>query len=214
MALLHRATTPDWSRQPKAQWNYWQRLADRTHGIVTPGNALSVIGFVIVLYGLYLLIIDELLAAVLAISLGRLVDVADGAVADYTGTKSPLGALIDTVVDKLILGLSCLVLWAYNLVPQLILVLLLAHVTYNASMTGLAKFRHVNLYPSATGKAGTLFEWLAITSFLLHHAAENSQQMHLADIMLGIAVACSIGFIALAGYSSLRYSQQLSRKAK
>ena len=192
---LHRTEVPDWSKLPPTQHNWWQRLAARTHGIITPGNAVSLFGASLVIYGLYLLSNESLAAGATALGAGRLADVADGWVAERTKTRSPLGEAVDASVDKVLIGVAVLMLLYLQLLPPLVGIILILHGAYNSLLVIPAERVGVKLHPSQTGKLATFFAWSSVVLWVI--------DQHLS------ALICFGLFIILAALSSLNYTKQV-----
>src|SRR6266446_5236311 len=98
---MHQAgESPDWTKVPPRNRNFWQQIAADTQGVGTPGNALSVLGFSLVVAGLLVVASRSLWEGTFLVGLGRIADLVDGVIAQRTGTKSPLGRLLDAGLDK------------------------------------------------------------------------------------------------------------------
>ena len=165
---LHRAARkPDWLKRPAKDYSGWQQLAKRSHGYITPANIISVVGFGLVLYGLWLILQQHILPGIVAVGVGRLCDIADGYVAEKTGTKSPIGESLDAGLDKLATLLGLLALGIAHIAPWWVLGLLaLPHLVITA-MSAVAIKRHKRLHPSRSGKLSMAFGWLGLGSLLL-----------------------------------------------
>ena len=108
---LHRTSgKPDWEEIKLGKRTLFQRLAAVTHGVITPANAITLIGFVVLLYGLGAILERDYLLGLTLIVMGRLLDIADGLAAEATHTKSPLGELFDATIDKVGTVLTVVVL--------------------------------------------------------------------------------------------------------
>ena len=98
---LHRSEdTPEWELVPPEERNYWQRLAAKTHGIVTPGNIATAAGVCLVVAGEECTKRGKRKTGLTLIATGFAMDFVDGQLADRTETKSRLGAKADIVSDK------------------------------------------------------------------------------------------------------------------
>lgn len=193
---LHRAESQaEWQNLAATNRNSWQKLAAKTSGIVTPGNALTLIGLGLSLLGLVALLNENYWVGLAGLAIGRLFDIADGLAANYTGTKSPLGEILDAVADKLITGLALIALGVSGVVGWLMLAgLALPHaIIAVASMLAYVKGRR--LHPSRLGKLSMALAWVAIIGFVLAKAAPDlglisaaSVGIALASILLGLAV--------------------------
>jgi len=192
---------PDWKTNSKTV-GFWQRLALRTNGTVTPGNFLSVAGLVLVVWGAWLLGLDEHWAlGIVLVVCGRFFDVLDGYAAEMTHTKSRLGGAVDVICDKL--AMIAIVLaaiyghlaWSWFLVA---LVLCNGYLMYFGVRWG----RVYHIYPSGYAKAATFTSWLAILLSVLH-AKE-------AGVWYAIGEIVTIGaWTALSALGLRAYHRQL-----
>jgi phosphatidylglycerophosphate synthase len=207
---LHQADRADWEKQKPETWNIWQRLAASTQGVVTLANIVSLAGGFVVIYGVYKLATNSLVTGTIAVLIGRTADILDGYVAHITQTKSPLGEAVDAAVDKILLGVTGIVLIGYGLVPLAVGILLLAHVIYNAILTALTTHRKFRLHPILPGKLATASEWIFIGLFIFEHYARLNQHRLAANILLILAIMVVIPYIGFMVYSSYIYTRQLS----
>jgi phosphatidylglycerophosphate synthase len=205
---LHRAEIADWSKQSPNYHNMWQRMAAKTHGIVAPGNLVSLVGALAVSCGLYLVAQHSLTSGIIAIFAGRCADILDGIVADYTKTKSPLGEAIDAAADKIVVGLALLVLAVDNLLPLAIIVLIAVHGIYNSVLAIVSKLLTVDLHPSAIGKMAAVCSWLTILLYLLERLLEQYGDP-LASPVLWTARLSFVLFLGLAIVSSSAYTRTI-----
>lgn len=212
---MHRADKiADWQKTPRDQLNDWQRVARQTHGILTPGNVLSAFGLALVLWGLAMLADGHAAAGLIVIGFGRLADVLDGMAADRTGTKSPLGELLDTTFDKIGVLVTVLVFVAYNVTPWWLVVLILLQHLGIVIASLLARLRHVSLHPSRVGKLSMAGVWVALGLFgiahlLTMHGWRLAEWITLAGGYVVAAASLGLGTAAAAAY----YRQVSTRKA-
>src|SRR5260370_35293942 len=88
---MHQAgDTPDWTQIPPKARNFWQQIAADTQGFGTPGNALSVLGFTLVVAGLWVVVARSLWEGTFLVGIGRLADLGGGVIAQHTVTQSPV----------------------------------------------------------------------------------------------------------------------------
>jgi phosphatidylglycerophosphate synthase len=205
---LHRAAGNDWDRIPPSQQNVWQRMAVRTGGFCTPGNAITILGGLVVASGLVLLAAKQntWLAVALLLS-GRLMDLLDGWLADRTGTKSPVGEAFDATVDKLELLSALLVIWLGSMIPDVVFAVLLLHAAYNSILSLIAYFQRLELHPARSGKLAAALEWLAIGLFVADAGRKLSGNWHV--FVAGAAWTLFVIIIGLALVSSAGYNRQL-----
>jgi phosphatidylglycerophosphate synthase len=193
---LHRITgSSDWEDTPQADRTSLQRLAASTNGIITVGNAITAVGFVLVCWGLIVLAEKHYSQGLLLIVIGRLGDVLDGYVADITKTKSRLGEILDASIDKVVTGLTLITLVVAEIIPWWIaLALLLPHVIITCfGAYGLR--RNIRLHPSQAGKLSMAVGWLTYAAFLLVKIVPAHMQasVHtLAYVLAGISAAAGL----------------------
>ena len=198
---LHRTTgRPDWANITPANRNAWQRLAMVSRGWLTPGNVFTLSGLFIVIIGLYWLMSAYYWLALYALIVGRCFDLLDGWAAEVTGTKSPLGEILDAVSDKigtlLTLGAACLI----PVAPWwLLLGLALPHLII-AAISYAANRRGRRLHPSRLGKISMAAAWIGLLGLI----ALQATSMPSITIGLTVYILCGLsigmGLAAASGY--------------
>jgi phosphatidylglycerophosphate synthase len=199
---MHRAKkVPDWSAVAEAERNGWQRLAARTGGVVTPANAVTLIGAVVTLWGVGELLARAVWPAVILLVVGRLLDVADGWVAEHTGTKSGLGEILDAVTDKVVTVLTVVGMFLAQVAPAWLMgALVLPHIIITV-ITFIDRARGVELHPSRLGKTTMLLAWIAIPLMILVRAAHLASGNPFAILVtLFVLVSAAFGFITANSY--------------
>lgn len=207
---MHTSIKPDWQDIPAGKRNRWQRYAAATKGVVAPANFLSLLGAMLVVYGLFLLLDTQtILYGVVLILIGRLADIADGYVADKTSTKSPFGEATDAAIDKILLGLALIFFLIGQVIPAIVTFILLAHAILNTLVGFAGYFRRLSVHPSRYGKYATAAEWVSLSLFVLVNAAAAGSNMY--KYLNGFAWLSLGVFIILAIPSSLSYIKQYIR---
>lgn len=174
---LHRSRQkPDWELIAATERNWWQRIAAATGGIVTPANWMTILGVILVGYGIFLLP-SQLFYGVAFIVIGRLFDLLDGIVADATGTKGPLGELIDATADKIVLFGTGIAIGTFGLVSWFIIIPLFLQNIANIFIGYSAKKHHVVLHPSTIGKVATALQWLGIIGLIATYEIPIAQPL-------------------------------------
>jgi phosphatidylglycerophosphate synthase len=202
---LHRATRSDWSEVAPQQRTVLQRWAAGSRGIITPGNLISLIGAALVVRGLYEIRHAQLIGGVAILLVGRMADVLDGLVADYTKTKSPLGEAVDASVDKILILLTLYVLLDRHLLPIAVVIVMAVHAAYSIGVSSVGRHFKIVLHPSRAGKLGATLEWLCVGLYLLGDILK--QQQHSTTLALGAAVISFGLFVIAAVWSSLNYTR-------
>jgi phosphatidylglycerophosphate synthase len=199
---LHRIEgKPEWAAVAQQRRDYWQRVAARTGGVVTPGNFFTVSGFALAAVGLWAIADGQYWAGLALLLVGRFFDIVDGAVADWTGTKSPLGELLDAGFDKLITIAALIVLFAAHLAPWFVVLgLVLPHLII-AFLAGIAASRGKRLHPSLLGKLSMALVWGGLSGLVLLHALDIVETtVAVAAVYTFIVASIILGLGALAGY--------------
>lgn len=205
---LHRAERSDWGKIAPNKRSRWQHIAAKSNGVLTPGNFMSVLGGLLVSYGLYLIVNGDLVWGTLAIFFGRLGDVMDGYLADITGTKSPTGEALDAALDKTIMVFALIILTTQTLLPLGVVIVMAAHAILNSLVGVWGRIKKRKVHPSAEGKLGVGLEWLSVGLFLTA-AAASGHLAWLEMICLLAAWAAFAGFVVLGVRSSLDYTEQI-----
>jgi phosphatidylglycerophosphate synthase len=200
----------DWERVKPEKWNYWQKIAARTSGIVTPANLLSLLGAVLVIIGFLKFGDGVTTPGLLFILFGRLADIFDGYVAHHTGTKSPLGEIIDTTLDKTTVFFGLIVIIALHLLPALFVAVIIAQSLLNAIASLIGRYRKVAIHPSQYGKLATFLAWFTILSYLFHDSLSGVGATHLLNgAVFALSYISFIFFVLLAVHSTASYISQL-----
>lgn len=212
---LHRSSSmPDWASVPESKKNKWQRLAATTNGVVTPPNVITMIGFAVVLFGLCEILLQHFWLGGLSLGFGRLLDIADGLVAEYTSTKSPLGELLDATIDKIGTFLTMIVFFIASIAPRPLLILLLLPQVVISAISLAATHRHIRLHPSRTGKLSMASMWVSLVGYVFVRGLHPSSAHVLSWIVGALAVvSIAIGIYTAAGYARDFKSAVLSNRS-
>jgi cardiolipin synthase (CMP-forming) len=199
---LHRTTgKPDWIVVPPGSHNLWQRLAVRTHGIGTPSNAVTLVGFVLVLIGLQQMLNQHYLLGTVLLVTGRLCDILDGWLAELTGTKSPLGELLDAAIDKIVTILTVVIFIAAHVAPAWVLIALVTpHILIVIIVLGWRNHRAA-FHPSLVGKLSMAGVWLSLVIYALDHA------VHLPAAALTVTQVIVVASSAAGFYAATQYAR-------
>lgn len=201
---LHRTTgKPDWETTDVTQQNLWQRWAAQTNGLVTLGNILTIVGFGVVVVGLVALLQHHYWAGVIGLVTGRLCDIADGWLAELTGTKSPLGELLDAGLDKLGTILTIVVFFVAGVAPWWIVGALLLPHGIISIITIRALGKNIRLHPSRLGKLSMAVAWISLVGLVLVQATNttSTSSLGLAVFLLAF-VSVGMGLTAAVGYAA------------
>ncbi len=204
MKLHIAGPIPDWENIDPRNWSSWQQIASQSWGTITPGNVISVLGLVLVVWGLADIVDGAPLSGLVKIISGRIMDQLDGAVAHKTATKSPVGEAVDASVDKLELAIALPVLIWMGMLPLLVGFAIALQNIANVILAFIAKKRKNEMHPSKHGKVGMAFQWGAMGLYLLSVAALNGNSEsapQLLQIAAHILAVISLGFGVRATYT-------------
>jgi cardiolipin synthase len=156
---------------------------------------------------LVLAIVDKRFGwAVLLFALAGLSDLLDGLIARYGKQKTDLGAMLDPVADKILLGSIFVALtWTSGLfvrIPAWVTVISLSRdvmIVVSVATVNLALGRRV-FYPTTLGKASTacqvIVAWIVI---LLNWLRQPTPAMYYAFILtVGLIIGSSVHYVFLA----------------
>lgn len=208
---LHRASNkPEWEPVPAAKRNRWQKAAARTRGILTPPNVVTVIGAVVALLGLILLLRHSFWLGGSLVMVGRLLDIVDGWLAQRTGTKSPLGEMMDASVDKIVTGLTIIVGFIIPLASWWLLVLILLPQAIVVIIVAIARARRAHFHPTRPGKTSMFLLWVSLVGFVVVKALGYAWPQPLAVLIDLTAISSAIvGFFA-----AWQYARQVAKSAR
>jgi phosphatidylglycerophosphate synthase len=204
---LHRAGKhSDWQNVSEAKRNWWQKQADRTHGLVTPGNIVSAFGALLVAASLVYFLRGSWGWGLILLFAGRLADVADGIVAACTHTKSPIGEAVDAALDKFTLLGALIVFVVTGIVPILAILLIAIFNGANAAFGLLARARKHSIHPSQLGKITAVFQWLAILVYVLAAVLssggfEVAAAIATSSAVVSLLISLILGLFTVAGYA-------------
>ena len=198
---LHRASEkPDWENTDVASRNVFQKIASNTHGVITPANVISILGLALVIFGLLAVLRGDIWIGVGAMAFGRLLDVADGWVAESTGTKSLLGEAVDAVIDKLGTLLTIAVLFILNIAPWWIIAALLIPQSIAPLIAFYKKQKGTTPHPTRSGKLSMATAWAGIIGLFLLYIGWQSIVL-LAAVYIVIGLSLLFGLYALWQYA-------------
>lgn len=201
---LHRVgKQAEWESVAPSKRTRWQRLAAATHSVVTPGNFATLLGVALMVWGFRLIYTHNYAWAFTALLVGRLCDVLDGWLAEVTATKSPLGELLDAIVDKLAVLFTLIVFLTASIAPWWLLAAIILPqiiITVVGSMNYLGRR---DQHASRAGKLSMAAIWLSLPALLL---ARAWPALHGTAIAVGYGAAAAsviLGLTALVDYARL-----------
>ena len=201
---LHRTSAKaDWQKIPASKHNVFQKIALATAGYLTPANLITIIGFGIVLYGLAAILDGQYWTGLVLLASGRLLDVADGIVADKTGTKSPLGEIFDAAADKFETLFTIAVIIAAGITNLWVVVALIIPQAIIPMLIFYKKQKGIGIHPTQAGKLSMALTWAGIVGLLLVKTLGDALIIEVATYVI-IGLSLVLGLYALWQYSTGR----------
>ena len=182
----------------------WQRIAARTHGYLTPGNAITALGVLLSLAGLFLIFQGRIMFGLFILLFGRIADLLDGFVADRTGTKSHVGEALDAGFDKVIAVAAIVVFLVKHTVPWLPLGVVLAQSVIIVGLGAVAQIRKRHVHPSEPGKYAAMSIWISLFLFVLARGV-SAQNVFAADWLQAFGYLWLVLFVLLSIDAVLGY---------
>lgn len=208
---LHRTTgQPDWHSVSKKKRNRFQKVAAATNGLVTPGNLITLIGFGLVLYGLNAILMQNYWLGLVLLTIGRLLDIADGWVADKTGTKSAIGEFMDAVIDKIGTLLTIIVFFAVAVADIWLLTILVLPQVIIPLVILYKRSRNVQTHPTRIGKISMAVAWASLFGVLMVRALEAFWPSPFAIAVYGLMIVSAL----LGSYALFEYTRMKTRQTK
>jgi len=212
MMNLHRADViPEWDKIAADQRNIAQQIAAETNGVITPGNAVSLMGAALVSAGLVDIVKGEMAPGITKLGLGRMADLFDGTAADKTGTKSPLGEALDVIIDKSEMAAALPILIKKGIIPAKFGAAVVAQYGTNFGLTAYAKKQGKEMHTNRSGKLSTGLQWGAIGNYCIAAAVE-SHDPEVAAKIRQTANTLAVGSVTLGAVSVASYARDAFRK--
>ncbi len=164
---LHHLTEGknDWDDLSDHELNFWQKVAKKTRGIITAGNAVTIAGTILVMNGFADIASGNKGVGLAKVVSGRTFDIADGEVADMTKTKGNAGRVLDPSVDfvQLMVGLPVLV--NSDMLPVTAAAVVAVPKVATAVSSTVGFLRGQNTQVPEEAKLGTFGLWAGIAAF-------------------------------------------------
>jgi phosphatidylglycerophosphate synthase len=186
------------------QLNIYQRVANRTHNVLTVENALDAVSVPMAAWGLPRL---ETWAGILASMAAFEIDNVDGYFARRNGTASSLGEMVDATTDKIRLGLAVGFMWRDSPRLRPLIAAIGAQNSYNAGLTLLDRKNNQDpsIHPSQFGKKAIFMQQWGLGVNVIGAKIEKSnlqagKAVKTAGNILGWA-GVGVGIAASVGYT-------------
>jgi phosphatidylglycerophosphate synthase len=211
-ALAHQrpdGVIGEWKNVAKEDQKFFQRIADRTYGIATPGNVVTTLGAVATLKGINHYRRGEYVKATAWTFLGRFVgDVGDGAAAAVTETRGAPGALYDATTDKVlaVVFVAAAVEKGDMSIPEAVTHAL--QQARSARENTRLKLAGGEPNPSKFGKWGQAMLWLEAGGIMSGHAAEELGFKEVANSLHASSEGAMYGAIILNERAADEYERR------
>lgn len=209
---MHRVKQkPDWEYVAVDERTLWQRLAAVSHGIITPANIVTLFALSFVVSGAALVVDGIYLLGFVFIATGRLLDLADGAVAERTQTKGPLGEALDSIADKIAFLLVFIVFALEAIMSLWLLAGLVVLQLANSVVVIGKKLKGEAVHTTRWGKYGSLLLWSTIGMFSVVFVLEASSFAAIyqlaANILAHVLYILTVVFGLLTTKSYLQFKK-------
>jgi phosphatidylglycerophosphate synthase len=203
---LHRTLgKPDWHDTPLHKRTNVQKIAASSHGIATPGNAISIVGIILVCIGCAYIIAQHYWIGAVLVVIGRVFDLLDGWAAEITKTKGPVGEFVDASFDKFAtIGIVITMFIAEIVAWPLLIALLLPQVIITI-ISFYKRAQGYKIHPSLTGKVSMAATWAAVAILLVAKATGE------LPVVGEIGVSVTVIAILLGLTASIQYMNQSSK---
>ncbi len=167
---LHRLkeNKNDWDDLIPEQMSRSQKIAKKTRGLVTAANSITIFGTVLVMNGLLDFANGRKAEGTVKVVGGRVLDLVDGKVADYTGTKGKFGRGLDGGVDFVQLATALPLLVISDVLPIAAATAIAVPKIVDGAATISATIRKKEINPTDEGKKSIFAIWGGIGAFMLH----------------------------------------------
>ncbi len=214
---MHRIKAkPDWEYVAESERNSWQKLAAASRGMATPGNMITLFALSLVLAGSVLLLDRIYVVGFVMIATGRLLDFVDGAVAERTKTKGPLGEALDSVADKLAFLAVFIVFALESIMPIILLAGLLLLQLANSTVVIAKKLRGINVHTTRYGKIEAAILWVTVGVFSVSFLLDRQDISPLLDVAVWVLatvlylVTITLGLLTTRSY--IRFGTKKPKK--
>jgi phosphatidylglycerophosphate synthase len=169
--------------------------------VLAPANAITLIGFILVVVGVFKM---NTTAGLSMVAAGRFLDTLDGPIARRTHS-SRLGAVLDASSDKLTILAMMLACYYFHLAPLAFIIFIFAQNLVTSLIFLASELRHRQMTASKAGKR-TMF--LFVTALLLY-SLSHLYSGTAAHAISWVAAVIATFSVLLAAKATYGYTQQL-----
>ena len=158
-------------------------------------NSLTVLRILLVPVFVGFLVYERYNHALITLLIAALTDGLDGAIARLANQRTPIGAYLDPLADKILLMSAFLTLSVLHLIPIWTVILVVSRDVILLAGTLIAKLTesNVDVSPTILGKGTTLVQFIYITGVVLIHTEKVSDQILQPLLVVMVAVTASSG---------------------
>lgn len=183
----------------------------RLFGFIQPSelnlpNAITVARMAVIPFFVISLLNDYKVLAFWLFVLSGASDTLDGVIARYRRQRTPMGAFLDPLADKLFLATACITMAWLTMIPVWLAILVIGRelmITMGALLVWFLK-GHLVIRPTAIGKATTVVQLITLALAILMAILAPQAKTGPAWLFLG---AAAITFISGAQYVLLGIKQ-------
>jgi len=163
----------------------------------------------------------NLLFGLAKIAIGRIMDIYDGYIAEFTKTKSLAGAIFDYTADMLLLAISLVTLVNLEVLPLSAALLIAVPKAINVLSWVGAVMRKTPTYVLGISKIATFIIWFGIVMFLFDEVIEGyvspgfeSLSWFVLLIGVGLAIPASFQYARIGLFGHIPKSKPKTKKPK
>lgn len=158
-------------------------------------NSLTVLRILLVPVFVGFLVYERYDYALITLLIAALTDGLDGAIARLANQRTPIGAYLDPLADKILLMSAFLTLSVMHVIPVWTVILVVSRDVILLTGTLIARLTesNVDVSPTMLGKGTTLAQFLYITGVVLIHTGRVGQQILQPLLIVMVAVTALSG---------------------
>jgi cardiolipin synthase len=169
-------------------------------------NSLTILRILLIPVYVGLLVYERFDAAMGVLLLAGVTDALDGTIARAANQRTPLGAFLDPLADKLLLTSGFITLSAIHLIPSWVTIVVVSRDVMLLLGTAVAQFTesNINIAPTFLGKGATFLQlsYVLLVIFLSSRQMDLSLLSPLLIAMVAVTVSSGCHYL-YRGYRSV-----------
>lgn len=188
-----------------------QKVAEKTHGIITPANAITALGITLTALGCHEFVTGSQMAAIGTIAVGACCDALDGLVARKTRTANyPAGRWFDIGADGIKAGMLGYALYESGIYSGVELGLNYGPKVAGWVANGISKFVAKNEpKTSQTGRVAEVSRWIGPGLSVASSLLTKNGYAALGEVAKNASYVGTLGAFALGSVAALGYCKDL-----